>query len=34
MGYRFLGMGADVVALMEYGRKILADCRAALPDAP
>jgi 4-hydroxy-2-oxoheptanedioate aldolase len=31
MGYRFLGMGADVVALMEYGQKILADCRAALP---
>jgi 4-hydroxy-2-oxoheptanedioate aldolase len=31
MGYRFIGMGADVVGLMEYGRGLLAECRAKIP---
>ena len=30
LGYRFVGMGADVLAVMEYGKRTLAECRAAL----
>jgi 4-hydroxy-2-oxoheptanedioate aldolase len=30
MGYRFVGMGADVLAVMDYCRKMLADCAAIL----
>jgi 4-hydroxy-2-oxoheptanedioate aldolase len=31
MGYRFIGMGADVLAIMEYSRGQLAECRKQLP---
>ncbi len=32
MGYRFFGMGADVLAILDYGRGMLAECRKQVPD--
>ncbi len=34
LGYRFFGMGADVVALMQYSTGLLAECRKVVPDRP
>ncbi len=31
LGYRFFGMGADVLAVLEYGRGMLAECRKQVP---
>ena len=34
MGYRFIGMGADVVGIMEYCRGLIAECTRTIASRP